>query len=148
MLIEFHVSFPYLVKWYLIFINIVFSLGSDRPPGLSSFHTHSYLFAFLVCLFVLFHSFRSHARVFRKTLLQEFIISYGHTERFHLIFSLFRAKETKYRPSRHCYILEFFPEVTVITIYLRIPLYVDDVEDSWVVLVAVAVYLPGVSVRS
>ena len=46
----------------------------------TSFHTHDSLLTFFVCFFVLFHSCCSHARVFWKTLLHKFHISYSHTE--------------------------------------------------------------------
>ena len=66
-----------------MFINILFSLGSDRLAGLLSlvpavlfFHTHSSLLSVFVCSIVLFHSCCAHARVFGKTLLHEFPISY------------------------------------------------------------------------
>ena len=62
MLIEFHPSFSFLIKYYhIIFIIIVFWLGCDRPSGLlfflvscASFHTHAYVLSFFVCFFVLF----------------------------------------------------------------------------------------------
>ena len=46
----------------------------------TSFHTHAYLLTFFICCFILFDSCCSHARVFGKTLLHEFFISYSHTE--------------------------------------------------------------------
>ena len=65
-----------------MFINIVLRSESERSSGLLSFvpaltslHTHDSLLAFFVCLFVIFHSFCSHTRVFGKTLLHEFEIS-------------------------------------------------------------------------
>ena len=49
------------------------------------FFSYAGLFSsFFVCLIVLFLSCCSHARVFRKTLLYEFSISYSHTELFFL----------------------------------------------------------------
>ena len=44
------------------------------------------LLLLLVCFFILFHSLCFHARVFGKTLLHEFHISYSHTE-WYLFFS-------------------------------------------------------------
>ena len=52
---------------------------------LSSFHNHSSLLTFYLCYFVLFHSCCSHARVFRKSVMHEFI-SYNHIE-WYLFFS-------------------------------------------------------------
>ena len=73
-----------------MFIIIVFRLGCDRPSGLF-FHTHASLLYVSVCLIVLFHSCRSHAWVFGKTLVHEFAVSYSHTEWYFLI-SLFGAR--------------------------------------------------------
>ena len=61
-----------------MFINIVFWLGSDKPLDLffralyASFHTHSSLLT-LLCFLVLFTFCRSHAQVFWKTIVHEFI---------------------------------------------------------------------------
>ena len=85
-----------------MFINIVFGLGCDRPSGLllfvpallPSFHTHTSLLTFFPCFFVLFHSCRSHAGVFGKTLVHEFPVSYSHTE-WYLLFYLFGARVYK-----------------------------------------------------
>ena len=44
-----------------------------------TFHTQASLLTFF-CVFVLFRSCCSHARVFEKTLVHEFLISYSHTE--------------------------------------------------------------------
>ena len=83
-----------------MFINIVYLCGSDRPFGLlyivpAVFLPISSLLAFFVCLFVLFHSSCSHARVFGKTLAHDFVTSYRHTDRY-FILSLFGARETKH----------------------------------------------------
>ena len=59
------------------------------------FHTHASLLIVFVCPIVLFQSCCSHSRVFGKTLLHEFIISYSHTEWYFLI-SLFGAREYKH----------------------------------------------------
>ena len=71
-----------------MFIIIVFSLDSlGLGLGTSfffrarfTFNTHASLLTFFVCFCLLFHSCCSHARVFGKTLLHEFHISYSHTE--------------------------------------------------------------------
>ena len=69
-----------------MFIIILFWLGSDRPSGLffrarkTSFHTHASLLTVFVCFFILFHSCCSHTRVFGKTLVHKFPISYSYTE--------------------------------------------------------------------
>ena len=69
-----------------MFIIIVFGLGCDRPSGLlffrarfTSFHTHASL-AFFVRYVILFNFCCSHARVFGKTLVHKFPMSYSHTE--------------------------------------------------------------------
>ena len=75
------------MKYYdIMFIIIVFWLGSDKPPGLllfhirfTSFHIHASLLTFF-CFMVLFHSCCSHVRMFGKILVHEYHISYGHTE--------------------------------------------------------------------
>ena len=46
----------------------------------ASFQTHVSLLTFFICFFVLFRSCCSHARVFGKTLVHEFPMSYCHTE--------------------------------------------------------------------
>ena len=75
-----------------MFIIIVFWLGSDRPSGLLSFvpphllFPYSHLSSYRLRLFILIHSFSYHARVFGKTLVHEFPISYSHAE-WYLIFS-------------------------------------------------------------
>ena len=73
-----------------MFIIIVFWLGSDRPSGLRLF-VPALLLSILTLLFLpyssvsLFHSCCSHARVFGKTLVHEFHISYSNTE-WYLLF--------------------------------------------------------------
>ena len=52
----------------------------------TSFHNHSPLYTFFLCLIVLFQSCCSHAQVFGKTLLHEIPIFYRHTE-WNLLFS-------------------------------------------------------------
>ena len=51
----------------------------------TSFHTHASLLTFFVCFFVLFHSCYSHARVFGKTLVHEFHVSYSNIEFYFLL---------------------------------------------------------------
>ena len=103
LLIEFHCNFSIFYKilpYYvfiiifiiiiIIIIIIVFWFGSDRPSGLI-FFVHAYFFpysrlSYLLCFFVLFHSYCSHAQVFGRTLVHEFPISYSHTE-WYLFFS-------------------------------------------------------------
>ena len=46
----------------------------------TSFHSHSSLLTFFFCFFVLFDYCCSHARVFGKTLVHEFYISYSYTD--------------------------------------------------------------------
>ena len=82
-----------------MFINIYFNLVViDRRDffraRFTSFHTHASLLTFFVCLIVLFHSWCSRARVFGKTLLQEFPISCNHTEWYFIFFSLVQGKLT------------------------------------------------------
>ena len=78
-----------------MFINIVVLLFSDRPSGFFFrarfiyFHTLAFLL-----FFVLVNSCCFYLRVFRKTLVHEFPISYSHTEWY--IRSLFGAGETKH----------------------------------------------------
>ena len=85
--------FSFFIKYYnIIFIIIVFWLGSSRPSGLLSFvpsllfpydlenrlslifpfSNYASLLTFFVCLIVLFHSCCSHARVFGQILVHEF----------------------------------------------------------------------------
>ena len=76
--LNFIVLFQFLIKYYHVFIIIVFWLGSDRPSGLLSYMPALFLstltppFSYRLCLFILFHSCCSHARVFGKTLVHEF----------------------------------------------------------------------------
>ena len=92
------ILFLFLIKYYhILFIIIVFWFGCDRPSGLlflrahfAYFHTHASLLAFFVCFFILFHSCCSYARVFGKTLLHEFPVSYSHTE-WYLLFRSVKA---------------------------------------------------------
>ena len=44
------------------------------------FNFNSFLPAFLLCFFAIFHSYCSHLPVFGKTLVHEFHIFYSHTE--------------------------------------------------------------------
>ena len=66
-----------------MFIIIVFWLASDRPVDLF-FSCPLYFFPYsrlsFVCFCILFHSCGSHARMFGKTLVHEYPISYSHTE--------------------------------------------------------------------
>ena len=69
------------------YIIIIFWFGSDMPSWLlffharfTSFHTHASLLTVFVCFFILFNSYCSRARVFGKTLVHEFPISYSNTE--------------------------------------------------------------------
>ena len=83
-----------------MFNIILFWLCSDRPSGLffrayfTSFHTHASLLTFLECLFVLFQFCCSHARVFWKTIVHRFPISYIHTECY--IFSRGRVDDSSF----------------------------------------------------
>ena len=95
--------FQFLIKYYpIMFIIIVFWLGYDRPSGLLFFVPALLISIFkplfyLLRLFILFHSCCSHARLFGKTLVHEFLISYSHTEwcllfsRFEILLSLAEA---------------------------------------------------------
>ena len=102
--LNFIVLCPFLLKYFhILFIIIVFWLGSDRPSRLLLFmpalllyfRTHVCLLTIFVCFFVLFRSCCSHARVFGKTLVHEFPMSYSHTE-WYLPFS---RGEIVYRPT-------------------------------------------------
>ena len=74
--LNFIVLFPFIIKYYhSLFIIIVFWSGSDRPSGLLLFVPGS-LVTIFVCFFVLFRFCCSHARVFGKTLVHEFPMSY------------------------------------------------------------------------
>ena len=80
---------------------IVFWFGSDRLAAILFFvplyfFPYGSLLTFIVCFLILFHSYYSRARVFGKTLVREFPISYSHTE-WYLLFSNIattRAQET------------------------------------------------------
>ena len=87
LLIEFHLFFSIYYKiltnnvyYYCSLIRIVQAVGTSFfcRARFISFHTHASLFTLFV--YSLFHSCCFHARVFRKTLLYEFHISYSHTE--------------------------------------------------------------------
>ena len=93
LLIEFHNTFfisynvlPYYVYYYCILIVIGHRDFFFFCARFASFHTHASLLTFFVCFFILFHSCCSQARVFGKTLLDEFHIQYIHTE-WYLFFS-------------------------------------------------------------
>ena len=97
--LNFFVLFSFLIKYYhIMFIIILFWLGSEDVwasfflARFASFHSHASLLTFFVCLLVLFHSCCSHARVFVKTFVHEFPISYSHTESY-LLFSRNRNVE-------------------------------------------------------
>ena len=83
-----------------MFIIIVFRLGCDRPSGFffrarSAFFPYSRLSSYLLHLFLCLISFLLFIlRVFGKTLVHGFPISYCHTE-WYLIFLLCESKETE-----------------------------------------------------
>ena len=99
-----------------MFIIIVFWLGSDRRrdffffvPDLLFFRTHASLLTLFACFFILFHPCCSHPRVFEKTLVHEFPMSYSHTEwSLHFRettgskFSKSRLSETNYNNNSDC----------------------------------------------
>ena len=58
----------------------------------TSTHTHASLLSFFFCFFILFHSCCSHARVFGKTPVHEFVTFYSHTELYFLFLSLVHEK--------------------------------------------------------
>ena len=69
-----------------MFIIIIFWLGCDKLWDFC-FSCSLYVFPYsrlssciFFCLFALFHSWCSHARVFGKALVYELHISYNHTE--------------------------------------------------------------------
>ena len=85
--IEFHYTSPFLIKYYhIMVIIIVFRLGWLGRRDFFFFVTalllsiHSSLITYVICFFILFHSCCSHAWVFEKTLVHEFLIFYSHTE--------------------------------------------------------------------
>ena len=100
--IEFHCTFSIsFIKYYhIMFIIIVYyyCIIIVCPSGhlfsypFCFFHPHASLLTSFVCFFVLFDSCCSHARVFGKTLVHEFPISYSHTE-WYLLFSLCEGNE-------------------------------------------------------
>ena len=101
LLIEFHCTFPFLIKYYrILFIIIVFWLGCDRPSGLLLFVPALLLSAvtplflpssfFSLSYFVLAVPMRECL----GKLLHEFPMSYSHTE-WYLPFS---RGEIVYRP--------------------------------------------------
>ena len=76
----------YFVYYYCILIRLWYAVGTSFfRARFASFHSHASLLTIFFCFFILFHSCCSHARVFGKTLLPEFPISYSHTE-WYLIF--------------------------------------------------------------
>ena len=88
LLIEFNCTFSIYYKiltnyvyYYCILIRLVWAVGTAFffRARFTSFHNHASLLTFF-CYFVLFHSCGSNARVFGKTLVHEFLISYNHTE--------------------------------------------------------------------
>ena len=96
--IEFHIIFSYLIKYFhIVIIIIVFWFGTDRPSAVlflnahfTFFHSHASLLTFILpsssVSFVLFHSCCYDARVFWKTLVHQFHISYSHTEGHNFLF--------------------------------------------------------------
>ena len=90
-------------------IIIAFTLETDTLwdfflyARCASFHTHDSLYSSIFfCSYVLFNTCCSHARVFRKTLVHEFLICYSHTE-WYLLFrgakwSLLEPKLSKTTP--------------------------------------------------
>ena len=83
----FHGTFPYLLKCYhIMFIIIVFWFVIVIGSRDSFFFVPDLLLTFFFCFFVLFHFCCSHARVFGKALVHEYLISCGHTE-WYLLFS-------------------------------------------------------------
>ena len=77
----------YYVYYYCILIRPSGLLFSFEPALLLS------ILMSLFCFFILFHSCRSHAQMFGKTLVNEFLISYSHTE-WNLLFSEWNYKCT------------------------------------------------------
>ena len=95
LLIKFHCTFSMFYKiltnyvyYYCMLIMIVLAVGTSFffRSRFTSFRTHSSLLMFFVCFFILCRSCCSHARVFGKTLVYEFPISYSHSE-WYLFFS-------------------------------------------------------------
>ena len=80
LLIEFNCTFSTYCKIltnYVYYYCVVVAVRTSFffCARFTSFYTHASLLTFFVCIFVLFHSCCSHARVFGKTLLHEFPIS-------------------------------------------------------------------------
>ena len=71
----------FIIVIIIIIIIIVFSLGSDRLMEVSILMP---LFLQSSSVSLSYHSCCSYARVFGKTLVQEFPISHGHTEWYFL----------------------------------------------------------------
>ena len=67
---------------YSSFIRIVQAVRTSFffSASFTSCHTHAFLLTLCFCYIILFHSCCSHARVFGKTFVHEFHISYSHTE--------------------------------------------------------------------
>ena len=78
------------------------------PALLFFMHITASLLAVFVCPIVLFQSCCSHERLFGKTLVHEFPISYSHTEWYFI--SLFGARKSKQAQTP---IIGFIPEVAV-----------------------------------
>ena len=109
LLIEFHQTFsisynilPYFVYYYCILSTMSYAVGTYFfRARFASFHTHASLLTFFVCFFILFRSCCSHARVFGKTHVHEFPMSYSHTEwylllsRGEIVFALAEASPIK-----------------------------------------------------
>ena len=100
LLIEFYCTFSisYKIQQYYVYYYCIFLLGSDMPSGLlyfrthfTSFHPRASLLSFFVCFSIVFHSCCSHARVFGKTLVHEFTISYNHSEWYTFFFRSVKA---------------------------------------------------------
>ena len=89
-----------LVNIYLNFSMVIGCRDFFLSCRFTSFNTHAYLLTFFVCLFVLFHSCSSHARMFGKTLMHDFPISYSHAERY-LLYSrnemIFEVEESHFK---------------------------------------------------
>ena len=95
LLIDFHCIFSISYKilasdiyYHCILIRIVYAVGTYFffRDCFTFFLSHDSLLTFFVCFSILFHSCCSHVRVFGKTLVHEFHISYRHTEWYLLFF--------------------------------------------------------------
>ena len=89
LLIKFHctfsISYKILPYYFLLLLYFDKDVIGRRDllffrARFASFRTHASLLSFFVYFFLLFRSCCSHARVFGKTLVHEFIMSYSHTE--------------------------------------------------------------------